>query len=62
MNNPTRRIQDLNYTADQHHSTLPLSSLRSEQLLGQQDVVAIHHQGQLYYLRQTKAGKLILTK
>ncbi|MFV8766897.1 hemin uptake protein HemP, partial [Yersinia enterocolitica] len=22
----------------------------------------INHQGQLYYLRQTKAGKLILTK
>lgn len=47
---------------DQTVSSLPLSCINSQQLLGQHEVVAINHQGQLYYLRQTKAGKLILTK
>ena len=62
MHKSTHRIQALNCTIDQHHSTLPFSSINSEQLLGQHNVVTINHQGQLYYLRQTKAGKLILTK
>ncbi|WP_442995177.1 hemin uptake protein HemP [Serratia sp. root2] len=34
----------------------------SAQLLGADGVAIILHQGQRYQLRQTKAGKLILTK
>ncbi|MDA5474237.1 hemin uptake protein HemP [Yersinia kristensenii] len=48
--------------SDQTLPSVPLSCINSQQLLGLHDVVAINHQGQLYYLRQTKAGKLILTK
>lgn len=47
---------------EQNSAVLQLSCINSGQLLGQHDVVMINHQGQLYYLRQTKAGKLILTK
>lgn len=34
----------------------------SAQLLGADGIAIILHQGQRYQLRQTKAGKLILTK
>lgn len=34
----------------------------SRHLLGNGDKVVINHQGQQYQLRQTKSGKLILTK
>lgn len=37
-------------------------SVSSEQLLGEHGVAFIVHQGECYQLRQTKAGKLILTK
>ncbi|CNI25807.1 hemin uptake protein HemP [Yersinia pekkanenii] len=37
-------------------------SVTSEQLLGEHGVAFIIHQGECYQLRQTKAGKLILTK
>ncbi|CQH46038.1 TPA: hemin uptake protein HemP [Yersinia enterocolitica] len=37
-------------------------SVSSEQLLGEHGVAFIIHQGECYQLRQTKAGKLILTK
>ncbi|AJJ18501.1 hemin uptake protein HemP [Yersinia intermedia] len=37
-------------------------SITSEQLLGEHGVAFIVHQGEYYQLRQTKAGKLILTK
>ncbi|MDN0108457.1 hemin uptake protein HemP [Yersinia rochesterensis] len=47
---------------DQTPPSVPFACINSQQLLGLHDVVAINHQGQLYYLRQTKAGKLILTK
>ena len=36
--------------------------IRSADLLGNDDALAIQHQGELYILRQTRAGKLILTK
>ncbi|MDN0087282.1 hemin uptake protein HemP [Yersinia nurmii] len=36
--------------------------INSEQLLGRHGLVIINHQGQFYQLRQTKSGKLILTK
>lgn len=34
----------------------------SAALLGRRDVLVIQHQGEHYSLRQTRAGKLILTK
>ncbi|TCV89047.1 hemin uptake protein HemP [Sulfurirhabdus autotrophica] len=34
----------------------------SAALLGRRDVLIIQHQGEHYSLRQTRAGKLILTK
>ncbi len=39
-----------------------LRRIPSTELLGQQRVVEIAHQGQIYQLRLTAAGKLILTK
>ncbi|QHB32494.1 hemin uptake protein HemP [Yersinia canariae] len=59
MHKATYRTQKY---ADQTSSAVPFSFINSQQLLGLHDVVAINHQGQIYYLRQTKAGKLILTK
>lgn len=39
-----------------------VQSINSIELLGKNGVVYIQHNGELYQLRQTKAGKLILTK
>lgn len=39
-----------------------IQSIDSIELLGTNGVVYIQHNGELYQLRQTKAGKLILTK
>ncbi|OAT47221.1 hemin uptake protein HemP [Proteus hauseri] len=39
-----------------------IQSINSFELLGENGVVYIQHSGELYQLRQTKAGKLILTK
>lgn len=36
--------------------------INSQSLLGESGRLVIEHAGQEYYLRQTKAGKLILTK
>lgn len=36
--------------------------VNSEALLGEEGRVVIEHEGQQYLLRQTQAGKLILTK
>lgn len=36
--------------------------IASEELLGGENLIVIEHAGQDYFLRQTKAGKLILTK
>lgn len=36
--------------------------INSQQLLGEEGRVVIEHKGQQYLLRQTHAGKLILTK
>ncbi|MEO3988468.1 hemin uptake protein HemP [Pseudocitrobacter cyperus] len=36
--------------------------IRSDALLGHEGRVVIEHEGQNYLLRQTQAGKLILTK
>ncbi|WP_240531583.1 hemin uptake protein HemP [Proteus alimentorum] len=39
-----------------------IQSISSIELLGKNGVVYIQHNGELYQLRQTKSGKLILTK
>jgi len=39
-----------------------LRQVDSKLLLGSEGLVVILHQGQQYILRQTQAGKLILTK
>jgi hemin uptake protein HemP len=44
------------------HSDLPIPCYDSQQLLSADGIAIITHQGQRYQLRQTKAGKLILTK
>ncbi|ATM95997.1 hemin uptake protein HemP [Yersinia frederiksenii] len=62
MHIATYLTQTLNAATDQTPPQGKYPCVNSQQLLGQHDVVAINHQGQLYYLRQTKAGKLILTK
>ncbi|MEX5924513.1 hemin uptake protein HemP [Providencia hangzhouensis] len=36
--------------------------IESQQLLGPAGKVSIQHNGELYQLRQTRTGKLILTK
>lgn len=43
------------------HTALP-PCFDSAELLGTDGLAVIIHQGQRYQLRQTKAGKLILTK
>ncbi|XIF03830.1 hemin uptake protein HemP [Serratia marcescens] len=48
--------------APNEHSANAPPSYDSAQLLGADGIAFITHQGQRYQLRQTKAGKLILTK
>ncbi|KAB0592084.1 MULTISPECIES: hemin uptake protein HemP [Edwardsiella] len=46
-----------------HERTAPPgSTIASHTLLGQEGRVTITHQGEHYQLRQTRSGKLILTK
>lgn len=55
---------DLPVTAEAptgHRADMP-PCYDSAKLLGADGVAVITHQGQRYQLRQTKAGKLILTK
>ncbi|TQF76580.1 hemin uptake protein HemP [Elioraea sp. Yellowstone] len=42
--------------------TPPKPRLSSRELLGTRQEVEIEHQGEIYRLRITRAGKLILTK
>ncbi|ARD38438.1 hemin uptake protein HemP [Edwardsiella ictaluri] len=46
----------------QERTSAPGSTIASHTLLGQAGRVTITHQGEYYQLRQTRAGKLILTK
>ncbi|WP_319022954.1 hemin uptake protein HemP [Proteus sp. FME41] len=52
---------DSSFIKQNAHSSL-IQSINSTELLGKDGVVYIQHNGELYQLRQTKAGKLILTK
>ncbi|MFA3759290.1 hemin uptake protein HemP [Yersinia sp. 2466 StPb PI] len=58
--NKTPRLND-EPAVEYPTASKPLS-VTSEQLLGEHGVAFIVHQGEHYQLRQTKAGKLILTK
>lgn len=40
----------------------PEGVIDTEQLFGDREVIEIHHHGEVYRLRITKSGKLILTK
>ncbi|MEB6856573.1 hemin uptake protein HemP [Proteus cibi] len=51
-----------NSSIRQNSHSLIIQSINSVELLGKDGVVYIQHNGELYQLRQTKAGKLILTK
>lgn len=44
------------------HISLSDRRINSQTLLGDEGRVVIEHKGQQYLLRQTQAGKLILTK
>ena len=52
---------DSSLTKQNFHSSM-IQSISSIELLGKNGVVYIQHNGELYQLRQTKSGKLILTK
>jgi hemin uptake protein HemP len=47
---------------DKNDSSLANEAIGSESLLQGRDAVSIVHKGELYRLRQTRQGKLILTK
>lgn len=56
----------MNASPDSAHAvtvkTSNLARIASAQLLGDSSLIVIEHAGQDYFLRRTKAGKLILTK
>ncbi|CAI0736814.1 hemin uptake protein HemP [Serratia ficaria] len=60
MDNPNNNLPAAGVPAGR--SAEPHPCYDSAQLLGADGVAVITHQGQRYQLRQTKAGKLILTK
>jgi hemin uptake protein HemP len=43
-------------------STPVINTINSQHLLNQKGIANIYHQGEIYQLRQTRTGKLILTK
>ncbi|AJJ61826.1 hemin uptake protein HemP [Yersinia aldovae] len=63
MDNPLNKAPILNDepAVEPPMASKPLS-ITSEQLLREHGVAFIIHQGECYQLRQTKTGKLILTK
>lgn len=66
MNTPVKRITPLLHSVHQSvvviNETEAARLVTSATLLGRRDVLIIQHQGEHYSLRQTRAGKLILTK
>lgn len=61
MDNPLQKMRSSTHCSVIEYLAEP-RSITSEQLLGDRGLVVILHQGERYQLRQTKAGKLILTK
>ena len=49
-------------SADERRGQAQRQQIRSEELFGGQREILIEHAGELYSLRQTSKGKLILTK
>ncbi|MFC0227094.1 hemin uptake protein HemP [Serratia aquatilis] len=60
-NNP-HQFQDHSCASESSADTALPPCFDSAELLGHDGLAVITHQGQRYQLRQTKAGKLILTK
>ena len=60
MNKKTDNLT--NSSLKRENSSPIIQAINSFELLGENGVVYIQHNGELYQLRQTKAGKLILTK
>ena len=48
--------------ASETGGSVPRKTIRSEELLGGENDIAIDHGGEIYRLRRTRNGKLILTK
>ncbi|MBI6492163.1 hemin uptake protein HemP [Proteus mirabilis] len=58
-----KNVHNLNDSSITRETSSPvIQSINSIELLGKSGVVYIQHNGELYQLRQTKTGKLILTK
>ncbi|MCI9777929.1 hemin uptake protein HemP [Proteus mirabilis] len=58
-----KNVHNLNDSSITRETSFPvIQSINSIELLGKSGVVYIQHNGELYQLRQTKTGKLILTK
>lgn len=66
MNTPIKRVAPLPHSVHQSVAVINETDVArlvtSAALLGRRDVLIIQHQGEHYSLRQTRAGKLILTK
>lgn len=66
MNTQITKIETLSHSVYQSvaviNETDAVRQVTSTALLGRRDVLIIQHQGENYSLRQTRAGKLILTK
>lgn len=54
--------EGLNSTADNNSNAAPVTRLLSRELFGCAREVIIEHEGEIYRLRLTRLGKLILTK
>ena len=66
MSTQIKRVESLPHSVHQSvaviNETDAVRQVTSAALLGRRDVLIIQHQGEHYSLRQTRAGKLILTK
>lgn len=54
--------KDARVPRDEESGTAPANIIDSRRLLNGRDTIDIAHQGELYRLRLTRQGKLILTK
>ncbi|QDT65451.1 hemin uptake protein HemP [Calycomorphotria hydatis] len=62
MSSPTPEEQPTPKTMDNNEEKIAVEQVSSEQLLkGEKELQILHH-GEVYRLRVTKAGKLILNK
>lgn len=57
-----KKAQCSNSSEERSCNQLMIETISSSSLLQGRDAVSIEHKGELYRLRQTRQGKLILTK